>query len=86
MKKLLIVLMTYTSASYGQMVMFTNQYGQPVGAAMQVGNTVQFTNSYGQPVGAAIMQPQPVQQIANPQPTMPGLPSVPSFSPLGSSK
>ena len=86
MKKLLILLMTYTSVSYGQIVMFTNQYGQPVGAAMQIGNTVQFTNSYGQPVGAAIMQPQPVQQAVAPQPAMPSLPSVPSFSPLGSSK
>lgn len=83
MKKLLIVLMAYTSASYGQIVMFTNQYGQPVGAAMQVGNTIQFTNSYGQPVGAAIVQPQPVQPLPTPSPAMPSLPSVPSFSPLG---
>jgi hypothetical protein len=83
MKKLLIVLMTYTSTSYGQMVMFTNQYGQPVGAAMQVGNTIQFTNSYGQPVGAAIVQPQPVQTLPVSPPAMPSPPPVPSFSPLG---
>lgn len=54
MKNLLILLLLVSGALHAQTTFYTDQYGQPAGAAIQQGNMTFYTDGQGRPIGAAI--------------------------------
>lgn len=55
-------------------VIYSGQYGQPVGSSVTVGGATYYSNQYGQPVGTARVQP------ATPTPPQ-AAPPLPLFAP-----
>ncbi|MEN9880343.1 MAG: hypothetical protein RIQ55_989 [Pseudomonadota bacterium] len=74
---LFFALSIVSSAGYAQITNYTDQYGRPVGAAIQQGNVTFYTDGQGRPIGSAIggqptTPPQFQQQQQIPQPQSQG--------------
>jgi hypothetical protein len=75
MKLLILLFPCFVSA---QMTTYSNQYGQPIGSSVTVGNMTVYSNQYGQPVASSTQPPSPVQPYTPPAPPSP----APVYTPI----